>query len=51
VLTVVLKRFNIVRPQIAVFGQKDAQQLACVSRMTIDLASGSRCWRADRTRA
>lgn len=36
-LTVVLKLFHIVRPQLALFGQKDAQQLACVSRMVTDL--------------
>ena len=37
VLTVVLKYFNIIRPQVAVFGEKDAQQLACIQRMVIDL--------------
>jgi pantoate--beta-alanine ligase len=37
VLTVVLKYFNIIRPHVAVFGEKDAQQLACIQRMVIDL--------------
>ena len=37
VLTVVLKLFNVVRPQVSLFGQKDAQQLACVQRMVLDL--------------
>ena len=37
VLTVVTKLFHIVRPQVALFGQKDAQQLTMVQRMVIDL--------------
>ena len=37
VLTVVLKLLNLVRPQVAVFGRKDAQQLACIERMVVDL--------------
>ena len=37
VLTVVLKLFHIVNPGLAVFGQKDAQQLACIQRMVTDL--------------
>ena len=37
VLTVVLKIFNLVRPDAAVFGQKDAQQLFLVRRMVADL--------------
>ena len=36
-LTVVAKLFNIVRPTVAVFGQKDAQQVYLVSRMIADL--------------
>ena len=37
VATVCLKLFNIVRPQFAYFGQKDAQQLGVVKRMVRDL--------------
>jgi len=40
VLTVVLLLLNLVRPDVAVFGRKDRQQLALVQHMVRDLAVG-----------
>ena len=37
VTTIVTKLFNIIKPHVAVFGQKDAQQLSVIRRMVRDL--------------
>jgi pantoate--beta-alanine ligase len=37
VTTVVTKLFNICRPDLAIFGQKDAQQVATIQKMVTDL--------------
>ncbi|MBE9223613.1 bifunctional pantoate--beta-alanine ligase/(d)CMP kinase [Cyanobacterium stanieri LEGE 03274] len=40
VATIVTKLLNLIRPQVAFFGQKDAQQVAIIKRMVDDLFIG-----------
>jgi pantoate--beta-alanine ligase len=50
VLTVVAKLLGLVRPDVAVFGEKDYQQLALVRRMVADLCMGVEVVGADTVR-
>ena len=51
VLTGVAKLFGLVRPDLAVFGQKDYQQLVLVRRMVADLCMGVEVVGAETVRA
>jgi pantoate--beta-alanine ligase len=50
VLTVVAKLFGLVRPDVAVFGEKDYQQLILIRRMVADLDLGVRVINASTVR-
>ncbi len=50
VLTVVAKLLGLVRPDVAVFGEKDYQQLVLVCRMVADLCMGVRVVGAETVR-
>ena len=51
VCTVVMKLFNIVQPQVAVFGKKDYQQLAIIKGLVKDLALPIRILSGETVRA
>lgn len=44
VATVVTILFNTIRPDVAFFGQKDAQQVAVIKRLTTDLGFETEIW-------
>ena len=48
VVTVVTKLFAAIRPDVAIFGQKDYQQLLIIERLAADLTS---VWRSSATRS
>lgn len=50
VCTIVAKLLNIVRPHVAVFGQKDGQQASIIERMVADLDLGVRVVRGPTVR-